>query len=336
MSSAAPPALLFTPAALPLFGAGLARYHPLGPRELATPCFWYRADRFPSPLALEGSRAPPRDHDPALLALVEDVVTVMRTSRPLAERLGAPVRTYAHVGFHAGADEAQVRAWFEAHGPVLDADALLRERRAARAAREGEALAYALRKRGAATPRGPWARARDHLLGGGDPPALDPGDHRALRELPTLLHGTSPRDWDDVQRRALDLAVQVPALLARVERGLALDDPTGDAFLRWRELLAERGVGDEAVEALAVASWAHVAWTPPGSERSPRAWWVLARAGADLDGFLRRNEGVERRRLLEGLFHAATAVWHAPPFRAVAEAVLAAHGDELPAHALLR
>jgi hypothetical protein len=329
----APAAFVFTPASLPLFGAGLSRYHPIDRRDLSVPCFLYSTDSPPSPVARRED-ATVRAVAPDFLDGLQDVVTVLRASRAFAERLGMYRRPSFRLGFDAGSDVAQVRARFEAHAPVLDADELLRERHAEREARDGEAYRRVLRMRHGAPRLEHWDRARDYLLGGGDRPSLDPGDHRTFQALPALLQDVSPRDWDEVQRRALDLVVQFPTLLTRVERNLMVDDPAGDAFLAWHELLAERGVGDDAVESLAIASWTHVSWTQPGAARSPRAWWILARARADLDGFLRRNEAVERSRLLAGLFHAATAVWQSPPFRAVAETVLTRCGDELPTHAV--
>ena len=324
------PALLFSANTLALFGEGLARFHPLTSRDRALPCFWVRAGPSDCPTLIPGE-GPAFAYDPAMLALVEDVVRVLRACRPLAQSLFAPSDIEARLGFVSHASYAATRAFLAQRAALTEADDL----RALLPVGDDTGEQTAARVRGMLACDDGTDPARRaylrYLVDGGAAPRL------TLRRLPLLqrlLGGTPATRFDPVQLRVLDLVVRVPEWLHRAEAALCMDDPTQDVHARWRRLLEACGVSEWAMESAAVRTWTHPAWAWAGSDPSPRGWWLLHRARRDVRAFVARHASLGRARVIETAFCASLAHWHAPRFAEVGAQLLATLGGEVPTSAI--
>lgn len=324
------PALLFSANTLPLFGEGLTHFHPLASHDRDLPCFWMRAGPADSPTQIRGE-GPTFAYDPAMLALVEDVVRALRACRPLAQSLFAPSDIEARLGFVSHASYGAVRSFLAQRAALTEAEDLRALLPVGDAS--GEQTAARVRSLlasddGTDPARGAYLR---FLLDGGAPPRLT---LRRMPRLQRLLAGTPATRFDPVQLRALDLVVRVPGWLHRAETTLCMDDPTQDVHARWRRLLAARGVSAWAMESAAVRAWTHPAWAWAGSDPSPRGWWLLHRARRDVRAFVARHASLGRARVIETALCASLAHWHAPRFAEVGAQLLATLGVEVPTSAI--
>lgn len=330
--SSGPVTVLFTPATLPLFRDGMAGLHPLPPSFLDRPCWVHRAGLHATDSLFDALPEGPVDlaAHPHFWAMLSDVVGVMTEDEALRRRiLDAEGHGRVTLGYHATGDYAAVRAHFLARGPIVEAGELVdapddppppTEERTLRAVDVMMRLG----------PRDAPARRalREHLHGARGPaPKLSP---RGERWLATLFEGVTPRGFNAVHRRALDLLAPHPRRLAELEQRMRFDSPAHDLHALWRETLRARGVGEDDLAPHAAAAWAI------GAQVNARAWWVLDLAARDPGGFLARvAKSPVRASIHRRLLFASAITWKLPRFRALPEALLADHGRRLDARALV-
>jgi hypothetical protein len=269
-------------------------------------------------------------HHPHFWAMIADVHAVMlHRSKLRAALFGPHERGVMCSGYHVNASYAAVRAYFADHAQVLDAEDLVREQSAAPRPSEDETL----KRVASLVPIGPRSRtwrseAHDYLLGGG----ARPSDPRcALRALRELFTGLSPRAFNEVHLRALDLLALDRKELFALEPLLTLHDPAFDLHYLWRDMLRSRGVAEGVIEASAVRAWVE------GDSVTTRGWWLLAQAHEDIETFLDIFEGVVDVDTLHGrLLDGAWETWELPRVRALTEDLVARCGERLSVGTLTR